>query len=308
MPKTSTVVLLTFLSGGVAATPSVSAQTSGPGVSFRDCPKVCPEMIRISPGSFTMGSPATEQDRRDKEGPQHQVALNYPLLAGKYDVTRDEYAAFVTETKRPDSASCWAYDGQAFKDAPGTNWRNPGFIQTGRDPVVCVSWNDAQTYVAWLGQKTGKKYRLLSESEWEYLARANTKAARYGSNDSAKLCGYINGADLDFGKVFPQDGGVNNRCHDGYARTSPVGSFGANGFGLHDMLGNVWQWTVDCLNESYVGAPTNGAAWQIGTCSRRIRRGGSWYNLPKTLRAAMRDAVLAGNRDVTGGFRVARAP
>jgi formylglycine-generating enzyme required for sulfatase activity len=304
MPKTLIPILLTIL---VAATTlSVRAQNSGPGTSFRDCPEVCPQMVRISPGSFTMGSPATEKDRRNREGPQHQVAIAYPFLAGKYDVTRDEYSAFVAATNRPDSASCYGYDGLAFKDTPGMNWRNPGFAQTGRDPAICVSWDDARAYVAWLSKKTGKRYRLLSESEWEYSARASTTTARYGSNDPARLCGYINGADLNFSKSFPQDGGVNKDCHDGYARTSPAGSFGPNGFGLYDMLGNVWQWTADCWNETYAGAPINGGAWQTGTCDRRVRRGGSWYNLPKSLRAAMRDGIRSGNRDVTGGFRVAR--
>jgi formylglycine-generating enzyme len=302
MPKIFVPVLLTILVA--AATLSANAQT--PGASLRDCPKLCPEMVRLPPGRFTMGSPATEKDRRDREGPQHQVAIGYPFLAGKYDVTRDEYAAFVAQTHRPDSASCYGYDGQAFKDTPGLNWRSPGFAQTGRDPVVCVSWDDTQAYAAWLSRKTGKRYRLLSEAEWEYAARAGTVTARTGSDDPARLCGYINGADLDFGKNFPQDDGLNKACRDGYAHTSPVGSFGPNGFGLYDMLGNVWQWTADCVNDSYAGAPANGAAWQMGTCGRRIRRGGSWYNLPKSLRAAMRDGVPAGNRDVTGGFRVAR--
>jgi len=263
-------------------------------------------MIRISPGSFTMGSPATEKDRRDREGPQHRAAIAYPFLAGKHDVTRDEYAAFVAQTHRPDSASCYGYDGLAFKDTPGLNWHNPGFAQTGREPVVCVSWEDAQAYAGWLSKQTGKPYRLLSESEWEYSARAGTMTARYGSDDPAQLCGYVNGADLEFSKNFPQDDGANKACRDGYARTSPAGSFGPNGFGLYDMLGNVWQWTADCFNGSYAGAPITGGAWQTGTCDRRVRRGGSWYNLPKTLRAAMRDGVPAGNRDVTGGFRVAR--
>jgi formylglycine-generating enzyme required for sulfatase activity len=307
MPKTLVSILLAILVGSIAATPSARAQSFVPGTSLRDCPKLCPEMIGISPGSFAMGSPATERDRRDREGPQHQVAIKYPFLAGKYDVTRDEYAAFVAETKQPDGASCYGYDGLGFKDAPGRNWRNPGFAQTGRDPVVCVSWEDAQAYVAWLSKKTGKRYRLLSESEWEYVGRAGTTGARYGSDDPAKLCGYINGADLDFSKTFPQDDGANKACSDGYGHTSPVGRFGPNGFGLYDMLGNVWEWTADCWNESYAGAPMNGAAWQTGTCGRHIRRGGSWYNLPKSLRAAMRDGVPSGNRDVTGGFRVARA-
>jgi len=308
MSKTVIPILLVICAGSIATTLPARAQDPATGPSVRDCPKFCPEMIRIFPGNFTMGSPATEKDRRDREGPQHQVAINYPFLAGKYDIKRDEYAAFATETKRPDRASCYAYDGLAFKDAPGRYWRDPGFAQTGLDPVVCVNWDDAQAYVAWLSKKTGKRYRLLSEAEWEYAARAGTATARYGSDDPARLCGYINGADLDFGKAFPQDDGVNKACRDGYGRTSPVGRFGPNGFGLYDMLGNVWQWTADCWNESYAGAPTNGGAWQAGTCGRRIRRGGSWYNLPKSLRAAMRDGVPQGNRDVTGGFRVARTP
>jgi formylglycine-generating enzyme required for sulfatase activity len=273
------------------------AQTMTPGMTFRDCAGVCPEMVAMPPGSFVMGSPATEQGRYDNEGPQHQVAINYSFAIAKYDVTRDEYAAFVSETNRPDSASCYVFDGKTFKDTPGMNWRNPGFTQTGRDPAVCVSWDDTQAYASWLGQKTGKKYRLLSEAEWEYAARAGTTTAYYWGDMASH-------DDANYGSDTCCSALVSGR--DQWVNTSPVGSFSANAFGLYDMSGNVFQWTMDCLNETYAGAPSDGSAWQSGTCGRRILRSGSWYDNSRVIRSASRGRYNSGDRISGIGFRVAR--
>ena len=157
-------------------------------------------------------------------------------------------------------------------------------------PVINVSWDDGQAYVGWLSKKTGQRYRLASESEWEYAARAGTKTARY------------------WGEAI---GSGNANCHecgsqwDG-RQTAPVGSFRSNGFGVHDVLGNVWEWTEDCWNESYAGAPGDGSAWTSGDCSRRVLRGGSWDGIPRLVRSAYRNGSTTVTRGNGLGFRVAR--
>jgi formylglycine-generating enzyme required for sulfatase activity len=272
--------------------------TPGSGQSFRDtlangqpCP-MCPEMVVVPAGSFTMGSPSTEQGRYDVEGPQHSVHISRPFAVGKFHVTVDEFAAFVTETGYDAGSKCWTFDEGTWQEREGRSWRSPGFAQSGSHPVVCLNWNDAKAYVEWLSRKTEKPYRLLTEAEFEYAARAGTTTRYFFGDDEKDMCRYGNGADqtakssipwgenLPFWLFFP--------CSDGYAYTSPVGSFAPNAFGLYDMHGNAWEWTEDCWHDNYHGAPTDGAAWTAGDCSRRVVRGGSWSNLPGALRAAIR--------------------
>jgi len=300
---------MAFASGAAQPQPQQQANAPRAGQTFRDCAD-CPEMVVVPPASFIMGSPASETsgDSRDRdEGPQHRVTIPQALGVGKFEVTREEYGRFVQETNRPDGTGCnvWGADGK-YTDTPGRSWRNPGFAQTSRDPAACISWDDAQAYASWLSRKTGKQYRLLSESEWEYAARAGTSTARYGSDDTAQICGYINGGDLDYGDGHPLDGAANKTCRDGYAHTSPAGSFRANAFGLHEMLGNVYEWTADCWNESYVGAPGDGTAWMAGNCGERVMRGGSWNGSPRVLRSAGRTGATGSFRVNNRGFRVAR--
>lgn len=183
-----------------------------------------------------------------------------------------------------------------------------GFRRPEETPSSCVSWDDAQAYVAWLSAKTGHVYRLPTEAEWEYAARAGTTTARYGSDNPAELCRYTNVGDLDYSEKHPgdSDSTVNRACRDGYAFTSPVGSFPPNQFGLYDMLGDVMDWTEDCWNANYSGAPTDGTAWQSGDCGRRVVRGGSWDAGLSVSRSAMRRGVPTSTRITSFGFRVAR--
>ena len=162
--------------------------------------------------------------------------------------------------------------------------------ERGKRPVIDVSWEDAQEYVAWLSRKTGERYRLLSESEWEYVARSGTETRYWWGDEVVR-----NRANCD---------GCGSRW-DG-ERTAPVGSFSANAYGLHDVHGNVWEWVEDCWNEGYTGAPSNGSAWESGDCTRRVLRGGSWSSKPQNLRSAIRSWDTAGNRNDLAGFRVAR--
>ncbi len=269
------------------------------GETFRECP-ACPEMVVVPAGSFMMGSPSSEKGRYDFEGPVHSVTIAEPFAVGVYEVTRGEFARFVSATGHDPVSSCWTWESGEWESRSGRNWRSPGFSQTDRDPVVCVSWDDARAYVAWLSEKTGEEYRLLSEAEWEYAARAGT-TTRYSWGESASgQCRYADGPDGSTG--FHWAAG----CDDGYARTAPVGSFKANGWGLHDVHGNVWEWVEDCWNGSYAGAPSDGRAWGSGDCGRRVLRGGSWGDDPRYLRSANRGRYDTGARTDNYGFRVAR--
>jgi len=254
------------------------------GRVFRDC-DVCPEMVVVPPGSFTMGSPPSEKGRFDNEGPVHRVNIAYSFAVGVLEVTRGEYSHFVSAAGHSYKDSCWTFEGGEVKERSGRDWRRPGFSQTGRDPVVCVSWGDAQGYVRWLSGKTGKRYRLLSESEWEYAARAGTTTAYH-------FGGSISSSQANFG--------VNEN------KTVSAGSYPPNAFGLHDVHGNVWEWTQDCWNENYQDAPGNGSGWESGDCSRRVLRGGSWDVDPRYLRSANRVRNTVGLRNLNSGFRVAR--
>ena len=255
-----------------------NAQQAG---ALRDC-AVCPEMVVIPPGTFTMGSSASEKrwaaghggnlKSVSDEAPQHRVSL--PSFAlGKYDVTRAEYAAFVRETGYPLGDGC-GHDGAKWQKRAGVGWRNPGFRQSERDPVICVSWRDARAYMSWLNRKVHLApslggegpYRLPTESEWEYAARAGTTTRFWWGDDD-------DGADR----------------HAWYKRNSadhthPVGSKPANPFGLYDMAGNVWQWTEDCYVDSYANAPTDGGAAESGSDCLRADRGASWFYDPWLLR------------------------
>lgn len=251
---------------------------------FADCAE-CPRMIVIPAGSFMMGSPATEQGRDPAEGPQHRVTIAHVFAIGRFDVTRDQYAAFAREAKVDADAKC--------------DWRDPKFrgssiAQKGDEPVVCVNWADASAYTAWLSRKTARHYFLPSESEWEYAARAGSSSARpWGAAITHEDANY--GADAC---CSPAASG-----HDKWLFTSPVGSFPPNAFGLSDMIGDVWQWTADC-GEDYAHTPRDGAPASTGDCTRHMVRGGGWFHGPDAARAASRIADEATRRAADIGFRV----
>ena len=269
----------------------VNAQQREPGTVFRDC-EACPEMVMVPPGSFMMGSPRTPRGWYSDEGPRHEATIGYPLAVGVFEVTFAEWDACVSgggcEGYRPDD-------------------RGSG---RGRRPVVNVSWEDARRFVAWLSEETGENYRLLSEAEWEYAARAGTETAWFWGEDPAEQCRHANGFDRELTARLRVEnvgtGVVPASCSDGYHGVAPVGSFKPNGFGLHDVSGNVWEWTDDCWNESHAGAPADGSARTRGYCVPRVVRGGSWNNPPGLLRSAFRDGIPRQDRGFNVGFRVAR--
>ena len=185
------------------------------------------------------------------------------------------------------------------------SWRAPGFVQGDGHPVVCVSWTDAQAYVRWLSEETGKGYRLPSEAEWEYAARGGKTTSRYWGNGSSAQCAHANGADASAKRVH--SGWPVASCDDGVVHTASAGSYDANAFGLFDVLGNVWEWTEDCWHGTYAGAPGDGSAWtRSGDCGLRVLRGGSWDLRPRVLRSALRDRNTTGIRVSSAGFRVSR--
>ena len=243
-----------------------------PGETFQDCDE-CPKMVVVPSGRFTMGSSRGEAHHGDDEEPLHRVRIDYQFAVGVYEVTFAEWYACV--------------------DAGGCGNHIPDDMRWGRGnrPVMNVSWYDAQSYVRWLSERTGKTYRLLSESEWEYVARAGTETA-YSWGDSIG----VNRANC-------------SRCGSQWddEKTAPVGSFAANAWGVHDMHGNVWEWVEDCYTDSYEGAPTDGSAWTSEDCGSRVERGGTWDYGPWWLRSADRSSRKADTRNNLIGFRVARS-
>jgi len=191
--------------------------------------------------------------------------------------------------------------------AGGCDGHEPHDEGWGRDrrPVIDVSWDDAWAYVDWLTERTGEEYRLLSEAEWEYLARAGTETARYWGKSAQQQCQHANGYDAT-ARAADSSERSSVGCRDRQARTAPVGSYWSNAFRLHDVLGNVFEWVDDCWNESHEGVLMDGSPRYTGDCSRHVVRGGAWYGRPHTLRSAFRYSNPAGFRGIDDGFRLAR--
>jgi formylglycine-generating enzyme required for sulfatase activity len=234
-------------------------------------------MIVVPAGEFMMGSPATESGRYinedDGHGQQHKVTIDKPFAVAKFDATFADWKACVSVGGCPKEGG--------VNDAGGGR---------SKQPAINVSWDDAKAYAAWLSTMTGKTYRLLTEVEWEYAARAGTTTAYYWGDGIGKG----NANCLDCGSQW-----------DG-RQPSPVGSFKPNAFDLYDMAGNVWQWVEDCYHGDYNGAPLDDSAWTTGECYDRVVRGGSWDIRPQFLRSAGRNGVAAGSRNIVLGFRVGR--
>jgi len=269
------------------------------GSIIQDCP-TCPALTVLPTGRFEQGTEAADGSAFEK--PPHWVMIAHPIALSTNAVTVDEFRAFVAATGR-DMQGCDTYDG-TWRHRAENNWENPGFVQTGSHPVTCASWNDAKAYAAWLSAKTGHSYRLPSASEWEYAARAGGTAAQPWSDDGSGACASANVADQSAASRYP--GWSVFACNDGYVQTSPVASFKANSFGLNDMLGNVFQWTEDCWNADYRGAPIDGSARMDGDCAERELRGGSWFSTPAYVRANYRNHFRADYRTSSVGIRVAR--
>jgi formylglycine-generating enzyme required for sulfatase activity len=286
-----------------------ATKASKPDKPFRDCVG-CPRMVVIHGGSFVMGSPdvnapSSETGRGEDESPQHKVKIASFVL-GQTEVTRGQFAKFVKQTKYRAGEKCWTLSEGTFEERDGLNWRAPGFAQKDTHPVTCISWNDAAAYVKWLSRITKKNYRLPTESEWEFAARGGTTTARFWGEKAEEACAFANGADKTAQKVIVgASSWTVHDCEDGFVFTAPVASFKTNDVGLHDMLGNVWEWTVESYHPNYINAPTDGSIWQ-GDAEKIALRGGSWNNGPRDLRAAVRNPNKPDLRFNIFGFRVAR--
>jgi formylglycine-generating enzyme required for sulfatase activity len=249
-----------------------------PRDSFKECDR-CPEMVVVTAGELKMGSPQGETDRSPEEGPQHTVVFAKPFAVGRFAVTFDEWDACVAV------GGC---DGHVPSDE---GWGR------GRRPVINVSWYDAKAYVAWLSRRTGADYRLLSEAEWDYVARAGTTTPFWwGASLSTIRANYR-------GDVVS----AVNATGEYRKQTLPVDTFEPNPWGLYQVHGNVYDWIEDCFNETYHGAPSDGSAWTTGDCYRRGHRGGSWFSNPWALRSAARNRNFSFTRFDFIGFRVARS-
>jgi formylglycine-generating enzyme required for sulfatase activity len=242
-----------------------------PGSDFKECASGCPVMIVIPAGKFVMGSPENEADRETSEGPQHEVTIAQPFAVSKFEVTFEEWDACVAAAACPPITDSWGRE---------------------KMPAINVSWRDAKQFAAWLSQLTGKEYRLLTEAEWEYAARAGA-TTRYSWGDD------------------PRSGNANcDGCGSQWdlQQTAPVGSLKPNAFGLFDMHGNVWEWVEDSWHENYMGAPADASAWvRDGDPRYRVIRGGSWRNESELVRTAVRFRREIDVQFDTLGFRVARA-
>ncbi len=272
------------------------------GTMLRDCP-TCPQMTVLPTGNFQQGaddSPTTTTS--DFEKPRHAVVIAYTLAMANRDVTVGDFREFVAATQR-DMRGCDVYDGQ-WRHKTKASWADPGFEQSDAHPVTCISWNDAVAYAEWLSAKTGHRYRLPSASEWEYAARAGGSAALPWGSEPSAACDNANVADQRAAHRYP--GWDVFACDDGYVHTAPVSTYKPNAFGLDDMLGNVFQWTLDCWRADYTGAPNDGAARQDGDCTQRELRGGSWFSEPAYVRPAYRNHFAADYRTSSVGFRLVR--
>jgi formylglycine-generating enzyme required for sulfatase activity len=284
--------------------------------NFSECDG-CPQMVAVAAGSFLMGSDNAQKLPLSGE-PQHIVNIANAFAVGKFEVTVAQFASFVKETGYDAGTKCFTFRKITSELTETTgSWHEPGYPQTGADPATCINWYDAKAYVNWLAAKTHKPYRLLSEAEWEYAARAGTTGSFYFGTDSKVLCKYGNVRDRagveawdkaiskpdDQNGLFPPQTTA-DMCNDGFAYTSKIGSFPPNGFGLYDIYGNVWEAVEDCANDNYRGAPKDGSAWLSGDCKHRIRRGGSFYT---DTDSATRFPGIAADRVADVGFRVARS-
>ena len=315
------ILALCSCSADQEATPAVPTSRFEVGQMFRDC-EDCPQMVVVPAGTFRMGSLRAEQDwsveherpreYTDRENPIHEVTIGQPFAVGMHEVTRGQFSTFVEETAHLTGDRCETFevsDGQYTREERvDRDWRNPGIFETDDHPVVCLTWDDAVAYTTWLSAKTGAHYRLLSEAEWEYVARSGTETYRFWGDDASNVeaCRYANIADdtrLPNGETWPRQ----FACTDGHWASSPVGDFQANNFGLYDVIGNVWEWVEDCANETYDGAPTDGSAWtESGNCANRILRGGAAHEGGGFTRSAIRGEYTRAGRMSSDGFRVAR--
>ena len=289
----------------------VHAPTTSADVSFRDC-DLCPDLVIVPAGRFLMGSEQTStiMGKERPESPVREVTIRRPFALGVTEVTNRQYSTFVKNTGYEPSPDCSKWRGSVGKF--DGDWRNPDYGRPPKpdEPVVCVTWHDARAYAQWLSGKTGKPYRLPSEAEWEYAARAKSSAIWPWGDDAQDICHHANvfdndGTLSDYAKTYVTWDPVD--CADGHPRVAPVGSLRPNGFGIYDMIGNVWEWTEDCSLEFYpLNAADETPVQADGACAKRAVRGGSWLTRLDRQRPTFRGRDPEPVASHIFGFRVAR--
>lgn len=280
----------------------------------RDC-AVCPEMKTMPAGRFTMGASADlvntlpwtrpiEGARILWESPEVEVTIAQPFLLGVFEITRDQYAEFEKATNHPTTLNCVVWAGDWDSSANRRTWADPGIPQDSDHPVVCVSRNDATAYAAWLTDITGRRYTLPSEAQWEYASRAGSTSTYPWGNDGQDACAYANVSDATMATAHPAR--ASQACDDTYLYTAPVGMHQANAWGLHDMIGNVWEWVADCWTINHDTLLADGATVTTGFCNESPLRGGAYGTGPLFTRSSTRggpDPLTM--RQSWIGFRVA---
>ncbi|MDF2180410.1 formylglycine-generating enzyme family protein [Aliiglaciecola sp. CAU 1673] len=286
-------VMLLVLCGGIFCFLLTKSAHANEG--FKDCDD-CPEMIEIPSGKFTMGTPADELKRAENEGPQKEIVFERSFAMSKYEITVADFSAFVETSGYQVEGKCYIISGEDWRESSEHNWQNPGFSQDNAHPVTCVSWHDANAYTNWLSQQTGLNYALPSEAQWEYAARANTQTTFYTGVTIDATQANFNGA-----KTYGEGKEGEYR-----QKSTQVGRFPANPFGLYDILGNMFEWTADCWYEDLSKIPTDGGILVISPCDKRTWKGGSWYNDPQHVRPGFREGGDPSVRANDIGFRVVR--
>lgn len=292
----------TLLALLAACAPMPAKEAGESAKRFRDCAD-CPEMVTIAAGRFRMGFDGGEPERH--EGPVRDVTVVRGFAAGRTEVTVGEFRRFVNATGYKAARGCYAWDGKTPTMLPEATWEDPGYGRppSENEPAVCVDWQDASAYVQWLAKRTSKPYRLLTEAEWESAADAGSTATFPWGEDASLGCKYANLYDLSGARARPAPISP-TACDDGQAGVSPVGLFAPNAFGLHDMVGNVWEWVQDCYEMPYPAAPVDGSAQQNSGCDRRGTRGGSWITETARQRPTFRGRDPIDRVSQVFGFRI----
>lgn len=304
--KAACLLAITAVGAGAPA----ASRDLQPGDVFTDC-ETCPELVVVPAGAFILGTMVENDEKREHpaESDLTLIRVRRRFAMGRYEITRAQFAEFATATEWRQGTACrtWDFERSRFTAGEDGDWRSPSFPKTPRDdhPAVCVDWFDARDYAEWLSEKTGQHYRLPSETEWEYAAKAGTDTLRHWGNDPFDGCDYANTFDRSGEDAYPLAWEA-APCRDGYADLAPVGSLQPNAFGLYDMIGNVWEWAEDCSSQSYVGRPKDERPWVWDDCARRIQRGGSWITAPARSRSSYHGDGRPADRAVFFGFRVVR--
>jgi sulfatase modifying factor 1 len=310
--------LLLAATAMLSASPALAAEP-GPGDTFTDCAD-CVPMVVVPAGSFLMGSSEAERTREgvatafgDHEKPQLTITFARPFAIAATETTVAQFATFVRETARPIPDQCYDYNPEddSWAGTPGkkVSWKEPGFAQGDDSPAVCVSQQDGVAFAAWLSKKTGHHYRLPSEAEWEYAARAGTTTTRPWGEGTSTICqkaAIMTSATYE--AIHHSEGWADELiCAGPNAWTVPARSFDANPWGVYDMLGNVWEWVADCATDDHAGLPLDGKARTSGDCTKAITKGGAFHSRVWLARPATRGNGIDGTSHViASGFRVVR--